>query len=290
MKRHWFLTMGCLLAVQLVFAQHFSFTNSSFGYKKVEGHELKMDMYQPEIETNEKLPAIVFFFGGGWVSGTPEHFKMQAEYLASRGMVVFCPDYRTKSKQGTSPFECVKDAKSAMRYIRSNAKKFGIDANRIVAAGGSAGGHLAACTAIIESNNESTDDLAVSAKPFALVLFNPVLDTSERGYGSSKVAGRETEISPVHHIKSGLPPTLVMHGTADTTVPFENAKRFTALMQKHGNECKLVSYEKQSHGFFNYRKEPECFRKTLAETEKFLEKLELLQGSSWVNEYFKSLN
>lgn len=270
-------------------AQSYKFTTTKFIYKEIDGHSLEMTMYKPVLSSTMNLPAIVFFFGGGWTGGTPEHFKMQAEYLASRGMIAFCPDYRVKSRQGTSPFECVKDAHSAMRYVRSQCKELGVDSDKIVVAGGSAGGHLAACMGIIDEINEATDDLSVSAKPFLMVLFNPVVDTGKKGYGREKVAGREFEISPVHHITAGVVPTLIMHGKEDTTVPYENVVRFESLMKQEGNKCKLKGYKKQKHGFFNYSKKPKHFKKALIQTERFLEEYNLLRGESWVKNYYKTL-
>ena len=269
--------------------QTYKITTSKFVYKEVDGHALEMTMYKPVLSGPMRLPAIVFFFGGGWTGGTPDHFKVQAEYLASRGIIAFCPDYRVNSRQGTSPFESVKDAHSAMRYLKAHSRVLGIDSDKIVAAGGSAGGHLAACTAIIDEINEETDDLKISTKPFALVLFNPVVDTGKRGYGSEKVLGREFEISPVHHITAGIVPTLIMHGKEDTTVPYENVVRFESLMKQEGNKCKLKAYKNQTHGFFNYGKKPKHFKKTLIQTERFLEEYNLLRGESWVKRYYKTL-
>lgn len=289
MKKHIFIAMLLVFAVTRLFAQTYKFTTSTFVYKEVDGTALEMTVYKPVLSSLNKLPAIVFFFGGGWTSGTPNHFKLQAEYLASRGIIAFCPDYRVKNRQGTSPFECVKDARSAMRYVIKHSNQLGVDADKIVAAGGSAGGHLAACTAMIDDINEDTDDLSIEINPFALVLFNPVIDTSKRGYGSEKVKGREFEISPVHHITPGVAPTLIMHGKADTTVPYENVVRFTNIMKQEGNKCKLKGYKKQTHGFFNYSKKPKYFFKCLIQTERFLQKYDLLQGQSWANKYYKQL-
>jgi len=272
-----------------IFAQNYSVEKSSVVYKQVSGDSLEMTIYSPQVTGNSKLPAIVFFFGGGWVSGNPNHFQMQAEYLATRGIVVICPDYRTRNRFGTTPFESVKDAKSAMRYLKINGSKMRIDTSKIVAAGGSAGGHLAACTAIIKNVNEDTDDLSVSSVPFALVLFNPVVDTGKRGYGQSKMQGHEFKISPIHHITSNVPPTLIMHGKADTTVPYENVVRFKHVMKQSGNRCVLKGYKKQTHGFFNYGSNPKYFKRTLQKTEKFLDEYELLRGESWLKKYCKEL-
>ncbi len=285
-----FLPLLFLLFVLQGVGQSYQFTTKTFAYKVVDGDTLEMTMYKPVLSSPINLPAIVFFFGGGWVGGTPNQFKLQAEYFASRGVITFCPDYRVKSRQGTSPFESVKDAKSAMRYLRSNSAKLGVDSNKIVGAGGSAGGHLAACTAIIDECIEESDDLSVSAKPFALVLFNPVVDTGKRGYGSAKVAGREFEISPVHHIVKGVVPTLIMHGKGDTTVPYENVVRFASLMKQEGNDCKLKGYKNQKHGFFNYSRSPKNFKNTLIETEHFLEEHNLLRGDSWAVKYCNELD
>jgi len=148
----------------------------------------------------------------------------------------------------------------------------GADPARVIAAGGSAGGHLAACAAILNRDDKQ-------AIPDALLLFNPVVDTTERGYGAHLMNGREREASPAHHVAEGLPPTLIMHGTADRTVPFENAQRFANLMQQHGNICKLVAYEGQTHGFFNYRPEGNpYYDATLQQCERFLQDIGIAFG------------
>lgn len=289
MKRKLVIVVSLLLlAINAAFSINFKVEKSEFVYKTINGVELEMVMYKPETHL-KNLPAIVFFFGGGWVKGDPLQFEKQAEYLASRGIAAFCPDYRTQSKHGTTPFESVKDARSAIRYLKLQGSRLNIDTARIVAAGGSAGGHLAACTALIKNVNEETDDLSVSANPFALVLFNPVVDTGKKGYGQEKLAGREFELSPVHHITAGAPPTLILHGKADTTVPYENVVRFNYLMKQRGNESELEGYKKQGHGFFNYNKSPKYFKKTLLRTESFLEEKRLLTGESWAAEYCKEL-
>ncbi|MBN1986835.1 MAG: alpha/beta hydrolase [Prolixibacteraceae bacterium] len=270
-------------------AQHFNIESSEVIYKEINGHQLKMVIYRPTELREMRLPALVLFFGGGWVNGDPSHFQQQAEYFASRGMVAICPDYRTKSRHATSPFESVKDARSAMRYIKLHATELGIDTGKIVAGGGSAGGHLAACTAIIDKVNEATDNLSVSPVPSALVLFNPVVDTGKKGYGQEKMDGREFALSPVHNIVAGLPPALIMHGKADTTVPYENVVRFKHVMKQEGNQCILKGYSKQKHGFFNYSRSPKYFKKTLKKTEKFLENFDYLKGTSWVRKYSAGL-
>lgn len=241
----------CLTHIQA--KENTPFPTNTTVYKKIGNTSLKIDIFLPPTENaKEKKTAIVFFFGGGWVSGKTSQFHQQAADLANKGIVCFCADYRVKKKHKTTPFEAVSDAKSAIRWVRKNADTWNIDQNKIIASGGSAGGHLAACTSLIEGNETKGEDLLISSKPNALILFNPVLDTTSKGYGSSHFNKKnQTKISPCHNIQKGNPPTLLMHGTADKIVPFENAKRFQKLMKKARNTCTLISYTGEDHGFFN---------------------------------------
>lgn len=222
-------------------------------YKIVDGIELKLSVFEPKgLKASDHRSAIVFFFGGGWNTGTPKQFFQQARAMADLGMVAFSADYRLKSRNQATPFECVKDAKSAIRWVRENAAGLGVDPDRIVASGGSAGGHIAACTGVIEGCEEAGDNMKISSVPNAMILFNPVLDTTDKGYGANEFKPeQQTELSPCHHVHKGIPPTILFHGTADKTVPFENAERFTRLMKDAGNECVLVPFPGKGHGFFN---------------------------------------
>ena len=191
-------------------------------------------------------------------------------------MVAISAQYRTKTSHGTDPFACIADGKSAIRWVRSHAASLGVDPERIVAGGGSAGGHVAASTALLPGLDEPGEDLSVSAMPQALVLFNPVIDTTERGYGAEKLPGRETDASPVHHVRPGMPPTIMFHGTADTTVPYENIVRFQKKMREAGNRCELETYEDQAHGFFNHSRNIEIYVDTVEKADRFLQELGLL--------------
>ncbi|SMP53040.1 Acetyl esterase/lipase [Neorhodopirellula lusitana] len=274
------LVFASLLIPTLATADNLS-PDETMTYKSIDGVELKLHCFQPDgHQASDHSPAIVFFFGGGWNGGSPKQFYQQARTLADRGMVAFSADYRVKSRNKTTPFECVKDGKSAIRWVRQHASELGIDPDRIVAAGGSAGGHVAACTGVIQGHDEPGEDLSVSSVPNAMVLFNPVLDTTPKGYGHARFAkDQKTEISPCHHVRAGIVPTYLAHGTADTTVPFENAERFTRLMREAGNRCELSSFEDQKHGFFNspnFRtksKDDSIFQKVQETSLQFLESL-----------------
>jgi len=133
--------------------------------------------------------------------------------LYAKGISVVLVEYRTESVHGTTPIESLKDAKSAMRYLYVHAESLYIDKDKIIAGGGSAGGHLAAACWTNENINDDTDDLTVSAKPKALVLLNPVIDNGPEGYGYDRITGYYPDFSPIDNIKSGFPPTTFHLGT-----------------------------------------------------------------------------
>ncbi len=233
-------------------------------YRTVGDTELKLYLFDPkDHDAADSRPAVVFFFGGGWRNGSPGQFASQSRHLAERGMVAICADYRVSSRNDVTPIECVEDAKAAVAFVRANAGRLGIDPDRIAAAGGSAGGHLAACTGVIEGFD--SPDAKASSRPNALVLFNPAvqlapLDGDDSALKADAIAGidartggRSQEISPVHHVDANEPPTLILHGVADATVPFSTVQRFGEAMRAKGNRCEVVGFKGQPHGFFNAR-------------------------------------
>ena len=245
-------------------------------YRKVGDTDLKVWIFDPAQKSAKPLPAIVFFFGGGWTAGSPTQFEPQSRHLAGRGMIAIVADYRVKSRQDAKPADCVSDAKACVRWVRANAARLGIDPERIAVGGGSAGGHLAAAVATLPGLDTAKDDKSVSCLPNALVLFNPatVLTTFPgldlKGFGAGldkeKFGCEPTEISPLHHVKKGTPPTIIFHGKADTTVPYTTVEKFAEVMKAAGNRCDLVGYEGQPHGFFNKSK----YAETLAAADDFL--------------------
>ena len=242
-------------------------------YKKVGNVELQLHIFNPEgHKASDRKPAIVFFFGGGWSGGTPSQFYPQCDYLAKRGMVAISAEYRVKSRNGTSPLECVKDGNSAVRWVRSHADKLGIDPSKLAAGGGSAGGHVAAATGTTKGILEKGEDVSVSSKPDALVLFNPVYDNGPKGYGHSRVKDYWKQISPMHNLDKETPPTIVFLGTKDKLIPVATAKKYRLLMKEAGVRSELLLYKEQAHGFFNTSK----YDETVKEMDRFLVSLGFL--------------
>lgn len=260
---------ACLLATPLFAQREYppTFKDARVEtYRTIDSTELKLWIFG-ESDPQAPKPAIVFFFGGGWNSGSPAQFENQARHFAKRGMIAITADYRVKSRQGVQVVECVKDAKSAIDWVRENADRLGIDPDRIAASGGSAGGHLAACTGTVSG-------FGSDERPNALILFNPACTLAPiAGYHPTTTLsvaqlGVEPQvISPAHHIGLHTPPTLIMHGKADTTVPYASVVAFDTVMKQAGKSCQLVGYDGAGHGFFNSGK---GYTMTLAEADRFL--------------------
>ena len=268
-------------------------------YKHASDRDLNLYIFNPRgHHAGDRRATIVFFFGGGWNNGSPGQFYAHAAYFTSRGMVVALADYRVRSRDGVLAADCVRDGKSAIRYLRANARRLGVDPLRIAAGGGSAGGHVAASTGLLPGMDEPTEDYRVRSTPNALVLFNPVLVTAATdsvALPEARLArlrdrlGVDLEaLSPYHHVKPGLPPTIVFHGTDDTTVPFETARVFVEAMREAGNRCELAAYDGRGHGFFNFTdSSTELFAATVREADRFLDDVGFLNGRSHVKRFLR---
>ncbi len=246
-------------------------------YKTIDQRDLKLLIEKPaDWKATDRRPAVVFYFGGGWVTGTPEQFRKQSEYLATRGLVGIRVEYRTiPNGDSGPPFVCCADAKSAMRYVRSHSADLGIDPVRIAAAGGSAGGHLAAFTAMVSGLDDPTDNLSVSCKPNALLLFNAVFNNGPGQWGHQRVGERYKEFSPAHNVTTDAPPTTVFLGDKDKLVPVSVLREFETAMKSAGVRCDAHVYPGAGHGFFNA--EPH-FTNTLIAVDEFLASLDWLTG------------
>jgi len=201
-------------------------------YKTVGDTELLAFVFDPpDHKRADQRPAALFFYGGGWMTYNPGQFARQAIYLASRGMVTVVFEYRVRHRHRTTPFESVTDGKSAVRWVRANAERLGVDPKRVMAGGGSAGGHVAAAAATVPGLNEKGEDTTISCKPDALVLFNPVFDNGPpNGYGYDRVGERYREISPIHNIGKGAPPTIVFLGTEDELIPVATGRKYDGCL------------------------------------------------------------
>lgn len=269
-------------------------------YKRIGDVELPIHIFEPRNhQSRDRRPAIVFFFGGGWRGGSPQQFQNHCRYLASRGIVAMTAEYRVSSRHGVKAVSCFRDAKSAIRWVRKNAERLGIDPDRIAAGGGSAGGHLAGALGTIREFDEENEDTSISSVPNALVLFNPALvlapvkgheakDLKKLADIEERLGVKPERLSPYHHIQKGQPPTIIFHGKADTTVPYFTSELFAEETQKKGNRCELIGYDGRPHGFFNYgRSGNKYFVDTVKRMDAFLASLGYLKGSATVEDFLR---
>ncbi len=271
--------------------------DKTVGCEKLGEVPLRLHIFHPPgHKPRDRRSAIVFFFSGGWNVGSPTQFFPQCEYFASRGMVAISAEYRVKSRHGSSPRECVKDAKSAIRWIRRHADELGIDPNQLAAGGGSAGGHIAAAAATLRGFNEAGEDQGVSCIPNALVLFNPAIDNGPKvigprivddapanlpqrkqaGWGYGQVREYWREFSPMHNISQTTPPTVIFLGGNDAYISTATVAEFKQRMEAKGRRCDLRIYKNQPHEFYNFKNKNKYYLETLLEAHKFLASLGFL--------------
>ena len=221
-------------------------------YRTVGNMELKAHIFFPKDLTRaNRRPAFVFFHPGGWTMGEPAWGYDICHRYASCDMVALSFQYRLSSIGGFTPVDAVSDAMCAIRWTRRNADELGTDPHRLVASGMSSGGHLAACAAMLKGSDDLDDGLMFNSVPNALVLqcpcVNPVIDSHFvellQGMGNAE------HYSPAHHVRAGLPPMYLIHGTADEIVSYDSVKQFAAKMVEAGNWCELHTLEGTDHFF-----------------------------------------
>ncbi|MCA9195344.1 MAG: alpha/beta hydrolase [Planctomycetales bacterium] len=247
-------------------------------YREVDGRQLRIFTSMPKTQGDGLRASIVFFHGGGWTGGNPDQFVAHCEHYAKLGLVCFSVEYRLLKKDNSDPPKiCLEDARCAMRWVREHAKDFAIDPDRIAAAGGSAGGHLAAAIGMID--DASVEE--VSSKCNALILFNPVYDNGPGGWGTSRVGDRFAEFSPAHNISRDDPPSIVFLGTNDNLIPVSTALKFRDDCIAAGIYSELHLYEDQAHGFFNSnRDDGKWYRETIKSADAFLRHLNWISAQS----------
>lgn len=243
-------------------------------YKTIGDHKLHLHVFEPAgHRASDRRPVFLAIHGGGWTAGRPRDFYPFAAHFADQGMLGISLEYRLKSDSlGTTVFDCVDDVRSAIRWIRANANRMGMDPQRIVAMGGSAGGHLAISTTLPVSHGGEDHD--ISARPDALIMMYPVIDTSAAGYGQAKIGDRWQQLSPLHNVRAGLPAALIFHGTADAVTPYVGAQQFQQRSTAAGNESILVTHPGGRHGYIIFDREE--YQRALARMKQFLTEQQFL--------------
>jgi acetyl esterase/lipase len=256
-------------------------------YKTTPQGDLKMNLYfPPDWKNTDRRPAIVFFFGGSCATGSPAQFATTAEYFATRGLVAASAEYRIETVHHTPPQACPEDAKSAIRWLRMNARRLGIDVGRVIAGGGSSGGTIAAFAAYNTTFEPEGEDGSASSKPDALVLFNPALGFPDTDTSRLSPEQRQAAQGPIGalianwKVTKGGPPAILFFGTEDPLQ--EKARDFARQLVAAGTRSEFYTAAGQEHGFFNRSPGSPWHALVLRQTDLFLASLGYLKGNPTV--------
>ena len=298
-RRIWFLVLGVLLPATVVTSQEprgqreggrtqrtpeTVEIRSDLVYARYGERTLRLDLVLPR-EKKGPLPAVVYIHGGGWRGGNRSAFRRQAIQMATKGFLGALIEYRFSNE---APFPAaVHDCKAAVRWLRANASTHGIDPQRIGAAGGSAGGHLAAflgTTGHLPRFEGKGGNAGHSSRVRAVAAFNPVLDFEDLAWreGAAEKKDRALhpflgttyfqnpqrwiEASPITHVGEESAAFLLLHGTTDPVVPYRQSVQMRDGLRAQGIEVELFTAEGMGHGFFN---RPPWYEKTLQAMEAF---------------------
>jgi len=284
MKYYFLIIAFSTVQVSASIAQDAAVKMETIIYKSVGNTGLTVDMfYTDSARQKNDNSAIAFFHGGGWAFGDAAEFHEACRRYAGKGYITFSFQYRlSRNEDGTypnpdiTPIEAVKDARSAIRWLRENAEMLNIDPAKIVAGGQSAGGQLALSTALLDSINENSDDLNISPVPNALLLFSSNVNTLEP-WSEMLLGDRRKEIwsiSPYHNLREGMPPAIAFHGEKDDQVLPYIVGFFNQKMSELGNYFELHTYPGRRHylGEGNEKYSRYFDEEILEKTDLFLEK------------------
>jgi acetyl esterase/lipase len=208
------------------------------------GERRKLDLYGPRQMGGERLPVIVFFYGGSWNSGVKEGYAFAGRALAAEGFLVAIPDYRLVPEVRFPAF--IEDGAAAVKWVGANAARFGGDPDRIVLAGHSAGAYNAAMLAFdprwLGADRKAVRGFAGLAGPYDfLPLDGPITRAAFGG------AGELAATQPVNFASADDPPALLLVAAGDRLVYPRNSLRLAEALRKQGVQAEVRSYENVGH-------------------------------------------
>lgn len=258
-------------------------------YKSIDGDSLHLHRFEPREDTPELRTAILWYHGGGWQAGNPGQLAPQCRYFSELGILNLSVEYRLATG-GRTIMDSVDDARDAFYWVHENAESLGIDPDRIVVAGESAGGHLAAAIGYLPDSRRVGVNQPL---PAACLLVNPVLDLTTLSWTQKLpgLAGADPEVardlSPLHGDLVGKPSAVILHGAEDSVVPPEQSASFATALNAAGVAAKARIWPGKSHAFFLYLpslglQDLQAIHPSLIEIEAFLdaEKLTSPPGSA----------
>ena len=226
-----------------------------YGTAGAGGHPLRLWLSAPS-DALEPSPGVVFVHSGGWFQGSPEEYTRHCHELASMGFVTATIEYRLHP-EGTV-YDALADTKCAVRWMRAHAVEIGLDPDRLVIAGGSAGGQLAAMTALTPGRFEgSGGNAGVSSAVSGVVMWYPMIDLRRcEGILRTKIAeivgegpDELAQLSPASQVRAGAPPMLTITGDSDSLTPLAMIRDFHETLEAAGVSSSLVVIAGREHAF-----------------------------------------
>ncbi|MCM2373943.1 alpha/beta hydrolase [Aporhodopirellula aestuarii] len=250
-------------------------------YKQVDGRQIKLDIYLPPAGNSGAVPVLYYVHGGGWAAGSKDKGGLPLmlpvfQQFAEEGFACVSINYRLcKKNSGVLMRDCVTDAMDGLRFLKKNAKRYGLDPDRIVVWGDSAGGQLAQMLTLADPDafigDESLAD--VSVRPIAgmswygptdftdVDLFKTDLSDKNPDRFGARITGSAggyaenpeayEEMSPYYWIKKESPPLLLIQGDTDATIPFAHASHLKTKADKIGADVTMIIVKNAGH---NWRK------------------------------------
>jgi len=220
------------------------------------GRELRCDIFEPPPAVKNGI-GVLLIHGGGWSQGDRSQLKGYGVLLGRRGYTCIASEYRLTG-EALWPAQ-IEDVKCALRYFRANAAEFGIDPERIVVSGNSAGGHLslvAGGTSAVSAFEGSGGNAEQPTSVAAVISFYPPTGLDRRSWGGMPSlfgpgAPVETlqQASPLTYATKDFPPTLLIHGNADEVVPAAEATNMYEALNAAGVPVEMHMFASQPHGF-----------------------------------------
>jgi acetyl esterase/lipase len=247
-----------------------------FVYKQSGGKPQELEVYFPANwdTAKSKVPGVILFHGGSWKGGTLDQFRYACKYLASRGLVAATANYRMLTSDEVKALPagesnkrtCVTDAKSAIRWMKQHAAELGIDPQRIITGGGSAGGHVAILATTTPGLNDPADPKEFDTSVAAYLLFNPALRDSDIS---------DPEICALQQVNGKFSPAIFFFGDQDKPWKPGSDSLLKKLKALGNTTAELWIAEGQKHSFFN---RPPWQDVTLAQADSFLVQHGFLTG------------
>lgn len=268
-----YIVLGIIFSCPKNYAHSEDFPEGKiYSYKKEHGVTREMEIHFPQghVATNDSVPGIIMFHGGGWGGGKREQFRYLCHYFASRGLVAASVSYRLATKadvgDGSRKRVCITDAKSAIRWYKQHADELGIDPKRIIAGGGSAGGHICLLATTNPELNDPNDIRTHDTSVAAYLLFNPALGMAD---------AKDDEVDFLQHLNHDFPPAIVFFGSNDNKWLKGWNSAYTRMQSLHIQSVEFWIAEGQEHSFFNKQPWQDM---TIRASDEFLKSLGLIHG------------